>query len=100
MLPPPRARGQGGQMGRIERRRGNRYNTPLLGENAMGLGKQIAAAMLGFSAMLIGPAAAQPRPGDFTLRDFTFHTGQTMALRQHYVTLGDPNSPAVLVLHG
>ena len=44
--------------------------------------------------------AAEPVSGDFTLPAFTFHTGETLPLRQHYTTLGDPKNPAVLVLHG
>ncbi|MDB5733564.1 MAG: metX 2 [Alphaproteobacteria bacterium] len=44
--------------------------------------------------------AAEPVTGDFTLPAFTFHTGETLPLRQHYTTLGDPKNPAVLVLHG
>jgi homoserine O-acetyltransferase len=44
--------------------------------------------------------AAEPVQGDFTIRDFRFHTGETLDLRQHYTTLGDPENPAVLVLHG
>jgi homoserine O-acetyltransferase len=44
--------------------------------------------------------AAEPVSSDFTLPAFTFHTGETLPLRQHYTTLGDPKNPAVLVLHG
>ena len=53
-------------------------------------------------AMTTLPAAAQPGPqsGDFVLRDFRFHTGEVMALRQHYTTLGNPKGEAVLILHG
>lgn len=47
-------------------------------------------------------AAAQNRhEGDFVLNNFTFHDGSKLpALSMHYITLGDPKSPAVLVLHG
>ncbi len=39
--------------------------------------------------------------GDFVLRDFRFASGESLPeLRIHYRTLGDPRSPAVLVLHG
>jgi homoserine O-acetyltransferase len=55
------------------------------------------AAALAASA---GDAPA-PQQGDFVIRDFRFHTGETLPeLKQHYVTLGDPKNPAVLVLHG
>jgi len=47
-------------------------------------------------------AGAQSRQeGDFVINNFTFHDGAKLpALSMHYVTLGDPKSPAVLVLHG
>lgn len=39
--------------------------------------------------------------GDFVIDKFTFHDGAKLArLSMHYLTLGDPKSPAVLVLHG
>jgi homoserine O-acetyltransferase len=51
-------------------------------------------------AMSAGEAPAR-HEGDFVVRDFRFHTGETLPeLKQHYVTLGDPKNPAVLVLHG
>ena len=47
-------------------------------------------------------AIAQARQeGDFVLNNFTLHDGSKLAsLSMHYITLGDPKSPAVLVLHG
>jgi homoserine O-acetyltransferase/O-succinyltransferase len=48
----------------------------------------------------IAAHAAAPAEGDYTEKDFRFHTGQVMDVRIHYRTLGDPKSPAVLVLHG
>jgi homoserine O-acetyltransferase/O-succinyltransferase len=56
-----------------------------------------------FAAALATSAAdAPPRhDGDFVIHDFRFHTGERLPeLKQHYVTLGDPKNPAVLVLHG
>lgn len=45
-----------------------------------------------------GPARIE---SDFVIHDFRFHTGETLPeLKQHYITLGDPKNPAVLVLHG
>ncbi|MFC0399134.1 alpha/beta fold hydrolase [Paraburkholderia rhizosphaerae] len=42
-----------------------------------------------------------PHEGDWTAPSFTFHTGETLNnLRLHYVTIGDPTKPAVLILHG
>jgi len=56
-----------------------------------------------FAAALATSGADAParQEGDFVIRDFRFHTGETLPeLKQHYVTLGDPKNPAVLVLHG
>ena len=45
------------------------------------------------------PAAVE---GDYTIRNFRFHDGETLAdLRLHYYTIGNPSSPnAVLIMHG
>jgi len=72
-----------------------------LGEWAMG---SFRSGVLALLLVFLGcaPAAAQTRKeGDFVLSNFTFHDGSKLAsLSMHYVTLGDPKSPAVLVLHG
>lgn len=63
---------------------------------------------------LAGLCSAQPqtnfpnREGDFTIRDFTFHTGEKLPeLRLHYTTLGSPARDsaghvrnAVIIMHG
>jgi homoserine O-acetyltransferase/O-succinyltransferase len=60
----------------------------------------------GVAALLFAPTAfaadaAQQKPGDWTVRDFRFHTGEILPeLRLHYVTIGEPTGEAVLVLHG
>jgi homoserine O-acetyltransferase/O-succinyltransferase len=42
-----------------------------------------------------------PKDGQWTARDFRFHTGETMPeLRLHYRTVGDPSGEPVLILHG
>lgn len=42
-----------------------------------------------------------PKQGDWTARDFRFHTGEIMAeLRLHYRTIGEPTGQPVLMLHG
>lgn len=67
----------------------------------MGIFRSIALTFL--TILLASPAAtAQTRQeGDFLLKDFSFHDGSKLpALSMHYTTLGDPKSPAVLVLHG
>jgi homoserine O-acetyltransferase len=58
----------------------------------------LASVMLAMTT--VSALAAEPVSGDFTLPAFSFHTGETLPLRQHYTTLGDPKNPAVLVLHG
>jgi len=71
--------------------------------------KALSCLSLGLTliaAMAVMPAAAQPalpgqRAGDFVLRDFRFHGGETLPeLRQHYTVLGNPAGEAVLILHG
>jgi homoserine O-acetyltransferase len=48
-----------------------------------------------------GPAYPPPREGTWIVRDFTFHTGETLPeLRLHYLTVGEPAGEPVLVLHG
>jgi homoserine O-acetyltransferase/O-succinyltransferase len=67
----------------------------------MGVFRFIALTFL--IILLASPdATAQNRTeGDFVLNNFAFHDGSKLAaLSMHYVTLGDPKSPAVLVLHG
>ena len=57
-----------------------------------------AAALLLFTSARAEPARTQ---GVWTIADFRFHSGETLAqMKVHYVTLGSPTNPAVLVLHG
>ena len=43
----------------------------------------------------------QPKEADFVVKDFRFHTGETLPeLKIHYVTVGEPTGETVLVLHG
>jgi len=42
-----------------------------------------------------------PREADWVVKDFKFHTGETVPeLRLHYTTLGEPEGEPVLILHG
>jgi len=42
-----------------------------------------------------------PRPGEWAIRDFRFHTGDVLPkLNLHYLTVGAPSGEPVLVLHG
>jgi homoserine O-acetyltransferase len=55
-----------------------------------------------FAAMVLR-AADYPAPveGDWVVRDFRFHTGETLPeLRLHYVTVGARTGEPVLILHG
>jgi homoserine O-acetyltransferase len=56
-------------------------------------------ALISFAAMAADYPA--PKQGEWTLKDFKFHTGEVLPeLRLHYTTLGDPSGQPVLVLHG
>ncbi len=62
------------------------------------------AIALTFALMPAAAMAADypaPKQGDFIVKDFKFHTGETMPeLRLHYTTVGEPSGQPVLVLHG
>ena len=58
-----------------------------------------ASALISVTAMAADYPA--PKQGGWTLKDFTFHTGETMPeLTMHYTTVGEPSGQPVLVLHG
>src|ERR1700692_295832 len=64
-----------------------------------------SACLSALVALLPSLASAQnypaPREADWIAPSFTFHTGETLKdVRLHYVTIGDPTKPAILVLHG
>ena len=65
--------------------------------------KTLALALLG-AVLVAGAARAQspePKSETWTIRDFRFHDGSVLPeMKVHYLTLGDPKNPAVLVLHG
>lgn len=68
----------------------------------MGLKTLAMAALLALG--IAGAAQAQlpePRSETWTIKDFRFHDGSVLPrMKVHYLTLGDPRNPAVLVLHG
>jgi homoserine O-acetyltransferase/O-succinyltransferase len=46
-------------------------------------------------------AHPEPAAGRWTIRDFAFHTGETLTeLRLDYLTIGHPSGEPVLILHG
>jgi homoserine O-acetyltransferase len=53
------------------------------------------------SATALAADYPAPKQGEWTAKDFKFHTGETMEeLRLHYATIGEPGGEPVLVLHG
>src|SRR5258707_9733888 len=59
----------------------------------------VVFAMISFTALAADYPA--PKEGDWIVRDFKFHTGETMPeLKLHYTTIGEPSGQPVLVLHG
>jgi homoserine O-acetyltransferase len=59
-----------------------------------------AAALL-LAATAFAADLPQQKPGDWTVTDFRFHTGEVLSeLKLHYVTIGEPTGQPVLVLHG
>ena len=58
-----------------------------------------AFALTSFAALAADYPA--PKQGDWIVKDFKFHGGETMPeLRLHYTTVGEPTGQPVLVLHG
>ena len=58
-----------------------------------------ALALTSFAALAADYPA--PKQGDYVVKDFKFHSGETMPeLRLHYTTVGEPTGQPVLVLHG
>ena len=61
----------------------------------------VLVALLPFPSFASAQDYPTPHEGDWTAPSFTFHTGETLNnLRLHYLTIGDPTKPAILVLHG
>jgi homoserine O-acetyltransferase len=59
----------------------------------------LALVFIPFAAMAADYPA--PKQGEWSARDFKFHTGEVMGeLRIHYTTVGEPTGQPVLVLHG
>ena len=63
------------------------------------------AACAALTCVLAGSAWAAdypaPKQGDWVVKDFRFHTGETLPeVKLHYTTVGDPSGMPVLVLHG
>jgi homoserine O-acetyltransferase/O-succinyltransferase len=65
---------------------------------------KVALCMVAAWFFALAASAAEypsPKAGDWTARDFKFHTGGVMpALHLHYTTVGDISGEPVLVLHG
>jgi homoserine O-acetyltransferase len=64
-------------------------------------GAALAAVFLLTSVTAMAADYPAPKQGDWALKDFAFHTGETMPdVRMHYTTVGEPSGQPVLVLHG
>jgi homoserine O-acetyltransferase len=71
--------------------------------NISGMSSRVAMSAALCVLSLAASAADYPAPkeGDWTARDFRFHTGDVMPeLRLHYTTIGAPSGEPVLILHG
>lgn len=66
--------------------------------------RPLAAALAAFVVFCAPAHAADypaPKQGDVVIKDFKFHTGDTLPeLKLHYTTVGEPTGQPVLVLHG
>jgi homoserine O-acetyltransferase/O-succinyltransferase len=67
--------------------------------------RPLASAAILLLTISTGPGRAAdypaPKEADWTVRDFKFHTGETLPeLRLHYLTIGAPSGAPVLVMHG
>jgi homoserine O-acetyltransferase len=61
----------------------------------------LSAALLTISTSAFAADYPAPKQGDWIVKDFKFHTGETMPeLKLHYTTVGEPTGQPVLVLHG
>lgn len=61
----------------------------------------LAAVLLSIATSAWAADYPAPKQGDWTAKDFKFHTGEVMPeLRLHYTTVGEPSGQPVLVLHG
>ncbi len=61
----------------------------------------LAAALVSIPVTAMAADYPAPKDGEWTAKDFRFHTGEIMPeLRLHYTTVGAPGGQPVLVLHG
>jgi homoserine O-acetyltransferase/O-succinyltransferase len=72
------------------------------GETIMHLLRAALSAVFAFTSFAaLAADYPAPKQGDWTAKDFKFHTGEVMPeLRLHYTTVGEPTGQPVLVLHG
>jgi homoserine O-acetyltransferase/O-succinyltransferase len=76
-----------------------RISRPLLLPAALCLSFGVALALAALPALAADYPA--PKEGQWTARDFRFHTGEVMPeLRLAYRTVGEPTGEPVLILHG
>ncbi len=65
------------------------------------LSQSLLALIMVSHSTLHAQTAPAPQSGSWTVKDFRFHTGETLPeLQLAYTTLGDPSGEPVLILHG
>jgi homoserine O-acetyltransferase/O-succinyltransferase len=61
----------------------------------------VSVLVLVSSAAAIAADYPAPKQGEWTARDFKFHTGEVLPeVKLHYTTIGEPSGTPVVVLHG
>jgi len=60
----------------------------------------VAAIVFVLSVAVQAADFPAPQEGDWTAKDFKFHSGEVMPVKLHYTTVGAPTGEPVLVLHG
>ena len=59
----------------------------------------VAAAIIATLGSAVAQSYPSPKEGDWTARDFKFHTGEVLPeLRLHYTTVGEPSGQPVVIL--
>lgn len=65
------------------------------------LSRVAGAVALACTGTAIAQGYSTPKEGDWTAKDFRFHTGEVLPeLRVHYTTVGAPSGEPVVILHG
>jgi homoserine O-acetyltransferase/O-succinyltransferase len=69
--------------------------------NGNAMKKLLLIALLGLSSLSFAVDYPNQKEGVWVAKNFQFHTGESFKeLNMGYITLGNPNNPAILILHG